>query len=26
VMNTQDELRVAFAEYNNGSFIKEGPG
>ena len=26
VMNTQDELRVAFEEYNNGSFIKEGSG
>lgn len=22
VMNTQDELRVAFEEYNNGTFIK----
>lgn len=24
VMNTQDELRVAFEEYRNGTFIKRG--
>jgi len=23
-MNTQDELRVAFEEYQNGTFIKTG--
>jgi redox-sensitive bicupin YhaK (pirin superfamily) len=25
VMNTQDELRTAFDEYNKGTFIKHGP-
>ncbi|HIJ58010.1 MAG TPA: pirin family protein, partial [Deltaproteobacteria bacterium] len=24
VMNTQEELRIAFEEYNNGTFIKHG--
>jgi len=24
VMNTQEELRIAFEEYNNGTFIKQG--
>ena len=24
VMNTQDELRLAFEEYQNGTFIKDG--
>ena len=24
VMNTQEELRVAFEEYSNGTFIKKG--
>jgi hypothetical protein len=23
-MNTQDELRLAFEEYQNGSFVKHG--
>lgn len=26
VMNTQEELRIAFEEYNNGSFIKKARG
>jgi redox-sensitive bicupin YhaK (pirin superfamily) len=26
VMNTQEELRVAFEEYQNGTFLKKGKG
>lgn len=26
VMNTQEELRIAFEEYNNGTFVKKGKG
>jgi hypothetical protein len=26
VMNTQEELRIAFEEYRNGTFVKHGTG